>query len=137
MRVVNKPCGVGRMSTNVHAVMNKTGGLIDSGANTSLQGANMCMLHQEHGSVAVVGPSDHGGVKSGMDNLALATCGGVAQNSFGKEVLVVVTSAASYGKGKSIISKFQMEHYGCEVLDKARVIGGCQSIRTPDGAVSS
>lgn len=73
------------MSTNVHAVMNKTGGLIDSGANTSLQGANMCMLHQEHGSVAVVGPSD-GGVKSGMDNLALATCGGVAQNSFGKEV---------------------------------------------------
>ena len=61
----------------------------------------MRMLHQEHGSASVVGPSN--GVETGMDNLSIITCGGVATNSFGEEVLVVVTSAAISGKGKSII----------------------------------
>ena len=97
IRVV-KPCRVVHMS-NLHAVTNDTGGLIDSGANTSLQGEDMRMLHQEHGSVAVIGPSN--GVETGMDNLSLITCGGVATNSFGENVLVVITSAAAFGKGKS------------------------------------
>ena len=103
IRVV-KPCRAVHMS-NLHAVTSESGGLVDSGANTSLQGEDMRMLHQEHGSVAVIGPSN--GVEAGMDNLSLITCGGVATNSFGEEVLVVVTSAAAFGKGKSIISKFK------------------------------
>jgi hypothetical protein len=73
-------------------------------------------------SVAVIGPNN--GVETGMDNRSLITCGGVATNSLGEEVLVVVTSAAAFGKGKSIISKFQMEHYGCKVLDRPRSLGG-------------
>ena len=127
-----KPCRVVRIS-NMNAVTNQFGGLIDSGANTSLQGSDMRMMHQEHGSVAIVGPSD--GVEHGMSDLSLVTCGGVATTSLGEEVLVVVTSAASFGKGKSIISKFQLEEYGCTVNDKARVLGGRQSIRTPEGDV--
>ena len=130
-RVV-KPCRVVRMS-NLHAVTIENGGLVDSGANTSLQGEDMRMLHQEHGAVAVISPSN--GVEPGMDNLSLITCGGVATNSLGEEVLVVVTSAASYGKGKSIISKFQMEHFDCKVLDKPRFLGGRQIIKTPDGNI--
>jgi hypothetical protein len=129
IRVV-KPCRVVRMS-NTHAIANDYGGLIDSGANTSLQGADMRMLHQEVGSVAVVGPSN--GVEAGMDNLSLVTCGAVATSSLGEQVLVIVTSAAAYGKGKSIISKFQMEHFGCTVLDKPRSLGGKQLLQTPDG----
>jgi hypothetical protein len=67
IRVV-KPCRAVRMS-NLHAVTSETGGLVDSGANTSLQGEDMQILHQEHGSVAVIGPSN--GVEASMDNLPL------------------------------------------------------------------
>ena len=80
--------------SNLHALINESGGLVDSGANTSLQGEDMRMLHQEHGSVAVISPSN--GVEAEMNNLSLITCGGVATNPFGEEVLVVVTSAAAF-----------------------------------------
>ena len=119
--------------SNLHAVTGEHGGLVDSEANTSLQGEDMRMIHQEHGAVAVIGPSN--GIEPGMNNLSLITCGGVATNSLGEEVLVIVTSAASYGRGKSIISKFQMEHFGCKVLDKPRILGGYQIVKTPDGNV--
>lgn len=76
IRIV-KPCREVHMS-NLHAVTSDNGGLIESGANTSLQGEDMRMLHQEHGSVAAIGPSN--GVETGMDNLSLITCGGVATN---------------------------------------------------------
>jgi len=131
IRIV-KPCRVVQMS-NMNALTNSYGGLLDSGANTSLQGGDMRMLHQEQGSVAIVGPSD--GVESGMNDLSLVTCGGVAKTSLGEEILIVITSAAAYGKGKSIISKFQLEQYGCTVNDKTRVLGGKQLIRTPEGDV--
>ena len=111
IRVV-KPC---RVVKNVNSLTPSFGGLVDSGANTSLQGVDMRILHQEQGSVAIVGPSD--GVENGMNDLSLVTCGGVAKTSLGEEVLVVITSAAAYGKGKSIISKFQLEQYGCSVKD--------------------
>ena len=62
---VVKPCRVVHMS-NLHAATNDNGELVDGGANTSLQGEDMRMLHQEHGSVAVVGPSN--GVETGMKN---------------------------------------------------------------------
>ena len=123
--------------SNLHAVTNNNGGLVDGGANTSLQAEDTRMLHQEHGSVAVavavVSPSN--GVETGMDNLSIITCGGVATNSFGEEVLVVIISAAVFGKGKTIISKFQMEHYGCKVYDKPRCLGGRQVIQTSDGNI--
>ena len=129
LRIV-KPC---RVVKNVHALTTSFGGLVDSGANTSLQGGDMRILHQEQGSVAIVGPSD--GVENGMNDLSLVTCGGVAKTSLGEEVLVVITSAAAYGKGKSIISKFQLEQYGCTVNDRARVLGGHQIITTPEGDI--
>ena len=119
--------------SNLNAITNENRGLVNSGANTSLQGEDMRMLHQEHGTVAVIGPSN--GVESGIDNLSLVTCGGVATNSLGEEVIVVVTSAASYRKRKSIISKFQIEHFDCKVLDKSHYLGGCQIIKTPDGNI--
>ena len=70
-----------------------------------------------------------------MNDLSLVTCGGVAKTSLGEEVHVVITSAAAYGKGKSIISKFQLEQYGCSVNDKARILGGQQIIKTPEGDI--
>ena len=82
--------------SNLHAATCENGGLVDSGANTSLQGEDMRMLHQEHGPVAVIGPSN--GVEIGMDNLILIDCGRVATNLFGEEMLVVVTLAAACGK---------------------------------------
>ena len=109
------------------------GGLVDSGENKSLQGEGMRTLHQEHGSVAVVGPSNS--IETSMDNLSLITCGGVATNSLGEDVLVVVILAVAYEKRKSIISKFQMRYFGCKVLDRPRSLGGCQIIKTPDGNV--
>jgi len=75
IRIV-KPCRVVQMS-NMNALTKSYGGLLDSGANTSLQGGDMRMLHQEQCSVAIVGPSD--GVENGMNDLSLVTCGGVAK----------------------------------------------------------
>ena len=79
IRVV-KPCRVVYIS-NLHAITSDSGGLVDGGANTSLQGEDMRMLHQEHTSVTVVDPSN--GIKIGMGNLSIITCGGVATYSFG------------------------------------------------------
>jgi len=95
IRIV-KPCLVVQLS-NVNALTNSYGGLLDSGANTSLQGGDMRVLYQEQGSVAIVGASN--GVENGMNDLSLVTCGGVAKTSLGEEVLIVITSAAAYGKG--------------------------------------
>ena len=100
--------------------------LIDSGANTALQGADMRIIHQEHGVVSVVGPS---GSEDGMTDLALVTCGGVDTTLSNEKVLVILTSAASYGKGKSILSRFQLEHYRCKVFDCPRA-SGCRQILT-------
>ena len=97
--------------SNLEAVHSAVGALVDSGANTGLQGADMRMLYQEHGLLAVIGVANE--VEKNMDDLPIATCGGVAKNSYGEEVLVVMTSAAAYGKGKSVLSRFQLEHYGC------------------------
>jgi len=125
IRITN-PCHVVTLS-NAYGVGHDNGALIDSGANTSLQGADMGMLHQEHVSLAIVGPSD--GVEYGMNDLCLVTCGRVATTSLGEEVLVIVISAAAYCKGKSISSKFQLEHNGCIVSDRARVLGGIQNFK--------
>lgn len=117
--------------SNLEAVDNTAGALVDSGANTGLQGADMRMLYQEYGSLAVIGVSNS--VEKDMDDLPIVTCGGVAKNSFGEDVLVIMTSAAAYGKGKSVLSRFQLEHYGCKVYDRPRALGGRQVIQSPDG----
>ena len=46
-----------------------------------------------------------------------------------------MTSAASYGRGNSILSRFQLEHYGCKLHDRPHVLGGQQVLTTPDGSV--
>jgi hypothetical protein len=77
--------------SNLEAVHENARSLVDNGANTSLQGSDMRMLYQEHGSLAVFGVSNE--VEKDMENLPIVTCVGVATNSLGEEVLVVVTSA--------------------------------------------
>ena len=42
---------------------------------------------------------------------------------------------AIYGKGKTIHSSAQLEHYGNNVCDKSRKVGGKQRITTLDGYV--
>lgn len=57
IRVV-KPCRRICLHGNLNVADINVGELFDSGANTGLQGSDMRMLHQEHGSVAVVVPSN-------------------------------------------------------------------------------
>ena len=97
---------------NLHTIDSTVGALVDSGANIGLQGADMRMLHQEHASVAVVGPSD--GIEPNMENLPIVSCGGVATNSRNEQVLVIMTSAASFGRGKSILSRVQIDLMGAK-----------------------
>ena len=40
-----------------------------------------------------------------------------------------------HGKGHSILSPMQLEHFGIHVNDKSRYAGGAQCIVTPDGYV--
>jgi len=61
--------------------------------------------------------------------------GGKQKNFVGEDSLVIMTSAGSYGKGNSILSRFQLKHYGCKAYDRPRALGGRQLIQAPDGHV--
>ena len=50
-------------------------------------------------------------------------------------VIAIWQQCALYGKGTSIISCGQMEHYGNEVDDRSMKVGGRQCIQTLDGYI--
>lgn len=52
-----------------------------------------------------------------------------------RPIIVIMLQYANYGKGKTIHSKGQMEHFGITVNDKGRAQGGKQCIVTTEGYV--
>ena len=68
-----------------------------------------------------------------MNDLPIGTCAGVVQTHIGP-VILIMHQYAYLGKGKTIHSPGQMEHYGIDVNDKSlKVKGGKQRIITLDG----
>ena len=104
--------------------------LADRGANGTVIGSDMRIIFRVVGrSVDITGLADHK-----VNDTAIVCAGGVVRTQLG-EVIVILNQAAYLGKGKTIISCGQMEHYGIDVDDKSVRVGGKQRIKTPDGYV--
>jgi hypothetical protein len=103
--------------------------LVDRGANGSIVGDDMLVLFYTGVYVDVAGMDEHT-----VNDLELVTAAGLTDTNAGEHI-VIVNQQAFLGKGKSIISSGQMEHYMHHVCEKSKVVGGKQCITTPDGIV--
>ena len=103
--------------------------LIDQGAN-GIVGGNDCkwiggpVLPR---SVSITGIDNHQ-----MLNILVGTVGAVSMSQRGP-VICVFHEVAYTRQHQSILSSFQMEHYGLQVDDKNPAVGGLGRIETPDG----
>ena len=105
--------------------------LIDRGANGGFAGSDVRVLEiaDPHQTVDVHGIEDHT-----VKNLKLGTVAGLVQTQRGS-VVCIMHQYAIYGKGKTIHSSPQLEHFGNLVDDKSRKVGGKQRITTLEGYV--
>ena len=109
------------------------GMLVDGGSNNGLAGVNMRLLEQLDEKVNVIGATD--AVENGMTNLPVGTYAATMTTASGTRVVGIFPKMIGYGKGKSILSKAQVEAFGIDVFDKSRRRGGKQKVVTPDGYV--
>ena len=77
----------------------------------------------------VAGIEDHT-----ITNLRIGTVAGLIQTQRGP-IIGIMHQYAIYGKGKSIHSSPQLEHYGIKVDDRSLKVGGGQRITTLEGYV--
>ena len=94
------------------------------------RGSNGGVIHMHpHMKVNIEGIDRHQ-----ITDIPLATIGGVVNSSVGP-VVIVLPFYALIGKGATIMCPGQFEYYRQRVDDKSAVIGGTQSITTPNGVV--
>ena len=107
------------------------GALVDRGANGFIAGADVTVIELYPGRyVDVNGIDDHR-----LPAIQLGTVGGVVNTQLG-DVIFIFQQAAIHGKGASIISAVQLEHFKVEVNDRSIKLGGLQRLATPDGYVA-
>ena len=107
----------------------KGAALVDRGANGCISGNDVRVIEKTHRIVNVQGLDNHQ-----VTNIPIVTSVGITQSQRGP-VIVVMHQAAHTGKGPSILSSGQLEHFGIVVDDKSSKVGGKQQISTPDGFV--
>ena len=105
--------------------------LIDRGANGGFAGSDVRVLEitDPHQTVDLHGIENHA-----VKNLKLGTVAGLVQTHRGS-VVCIMHQYAIYGKGKTIHSSPQLEHFGNQVDDRSRKVGGKQRITTLEGYV--
>ncbi|CAJ1928442.1 unnamed protein product, partial [Cylindrotheca closterium] len=103
--------------------------LVDRGANGGIAGDDVRIIVKTNRSVDVQGIDNHQ-----VTNVTIATCAGLTMTQRGPAI-VIMNQFAHIGKGQSILSSAQMEHFGIQVDDKSSKVGGKQQISTPDGFV--
>ena len=106
-----------------------TGALVDRGANGCIGGENVCVVNSTSRTVHIQGIDHHQ-----VPDILLVTLGAKVQSQRGP-VIAIVHQAAYTGRGPTILSSGQLEHFGVSVDDKSRVVGGSQSITTLDGYI--
>ena len=112
--------------TSQHRHVRK-GALVDRGANGGIAGEDVKVVCAVDSQVDIQGIDDHR-----MINIPLVTAEGLTHTQRGP-VILVFHQFANTGKGKSILSSAQMEHFGITVDDRAIAVGGTQCITTPRG----
>jgi len=80
--------------------------------------------------VSVVGYDNHE-----TTGLRRAVAAGVVRQPDGTEAIAIMNDYADHGKGKTIHSSGQMEHHKVKVNDRSLLMGGKQSLVTPDGYI--
>jgi hypothetical protein len=105
------------------------GSLVDRGANGGMAGDDVRILTHTGQYVDVGGIDGHT-----VKDLELVTAAGLVDTNVGPRI-VILNQYAYLGKGKTIHSSGQLEHFKHEVWDKSKKVGGQQCIITPDGIV--
>jgi hypothetical protein len=105
-----------------HSISGIDKALVDRGANGSICGDDMLVLEGRERFVSVSGLT---GYK--VDQLCLVTARALIPTHKGPAV-ATFHQMAHLGKGKSILSCIQMEHYGAVINDKPTRLGGKQCI---------
>ena len=101
--------------------------LVDHGANGSLAGSDMRVIHKPHRKINISGIENH--EVTGLDAVTAAT---LLNTSLGK-VIGIFNEYAHLGKGSSIHSSGQLEWFKTNVDEKSIKVGGTQLITTLDG----
>ena len=109
----------------------KEASLVDRGANGGFAGEDVRVLEYCYPNrmADVAGIEDHT-----ITNLRIGTVAGLIQTQRGP-FIGIMHQYAIYGKGKSIHSSPQLEHYGIKVDDQSLKVGGGQRITTLEGYV--
>ena len=98
--------------------------LVDRGANGGLAGDDVRVISKTNRRVDIRGIDNH--QVTGID---IGTVGGVVDTQKGP-VVAIMHQYALLGKGSSIHSPCQMEHFKNQVDDKSKQVGGKQAIIT-------
>ena len=111
--------------------LKEAGGLVDGGANGGVLGEDVRVIeHVENVTVDLTGIAD-----SAVDGLKLALGAAVVNTVNDGPIIALMAQYADLGKGKTIHSKGQLEHFGAIVDDTSRTAGGRQCIITTEGYV--
>lgn len=104
--------------------------LIDRGANGGVAGDDICIIsYHLHKKVDVMGIDNHS-----VSSIPVVTAGGVVNSTAGPAI-VILHQHAHMGRGDSMHSSVQMEHFKAAVDDKSITVGGKQHIITNDDYV--
>ena len=111
--------------------IDKEGSLVDCGANGGVGGSDTCDIPgtTSHQKVHIKGVDKHE-----VPDIPIKSVGGVTPTQFG-EVIAIFNQYAGLGRGRTIHSPGQMEHFKLKVNDKSVKVGGTQRIITPDGYI--
>ena len=107
------------------------GALIDGGANGSVRGEDAIMVDFVEGATVNL----TGLANSAVDGLKLGTAAAVGRTVNDGDVLLLFPQTADLGRGKTILSKGQLEKFGSIVDDTSRAAGGRQCMITHEGYV--
>ncbi len=107
----------------------KYGSLVDRGANGGIAGDDIRIIEHTGRKVDVTGIDNHQ-----ITDLSIVTAGGVVDTQHGP-VIAILHQYAYTGKGKTIHSSGQIEHYENKVDDKSVIVGGTQRITTLNGYI--
>jgi hypothetical protein len=110
--------------------VNDKGALVDRGANGTVCGDDVSFLDTT--PKCYVNTRGLGGHE--IKEIPLGTAAGDVTTQHGP-VIAIMHQVAYLGKGKSIISPVQLEHFKINVFDKSIKAGGKQCMKTPDGYI--
>ncbi len=107
-------------------VLPKLGSLVDRGANGGIAGDDVVIIDKSHRTCDVSGIDNYT-----MQSLPIVTCAGLVQTE-NEPIIVILHQYAYMGRGPTIHSSAQIEHFGNVVDDRSARVKGKQCIVTLD-----